>query len=177
MTNLVPLDEFETTEAPQITEAFTVDDDSKADWAMRKLASLRRKQAENKAIADAEIQRVTEWLETVNRSIDGDAAYFEAVMTPYALLQRSEGRKSVVLPHGTIKTTAGRPKIEIEDEEKFLAWAKESETSVIRIKTEIDKKALNALIRDDNQVISTQGEIVPSVRVIPADTSVSFVTE
>jgi hypothetical protein len=177
MTNLVSLDEFELVEAPQTPEAFTVDDDSKADWAMRKLAHLRRKQAENQALAEAEIKRVTEWLQTVNRSLDNDAAYFEAVLTPYALLQRSEGRKSVSLPHGTIKTTGGRPKIEIEDEEKFLAWAKESETSVIRIKTEIDKKALNALIRDDNQVISTQGEIVPAVRVIPAETSVSFVTE
>jgi len=177
MTNLVPLDEFEVVEASPIAEAFTVDDDSKADWAMRKLASLRRKQAENKAIAEAEIQRVTKWLETVNTSLENDASYFEAVLTPYALLQRSEGRKSVLLPHGTIKTTAGRPKIEIEDEEAFLAWAKESENSVIRIKTEIDKKALNALIRDDNQVISTQGEIVPAVRVIPAETSVSFVTE
>jgi len=158
-------------------DSFTVDDDEKANWAMRKLATLRRKQAENKTIAEAEIQRVTEWLETVNRSLESDASYFEAVLTPYALTERFNGRKSVVLPHGTIKTTAGRPKIEIEDEEKFLAWAKESETSVIRIKTEIDKKALNALIRDDNQVISTQGEIVPAVRVIPAETAVSFVTE
>ncbi len=163
-------------EAPQV-DSFTVDDDEKANWAMRKLATLRRKQAENKTIAEAEIQRVTEWLETVNRSLESDASYFEAVLTPYALTERFNGRKSVVLPHGTIKTTAGRPKIEIEDEEKFLAWAKESETSVIRIKTEIDKKALNALIRDDNQVISTQGEIVPAVRVIPAETAVSFVTE
>ena len=177
MTNLVSLDEFELDETPQTPEAFTVDDDSKADWAMRKLAHLRRKQAENQSLAEAEIKRVTEWLQTVNRSLESDAAYFEAVLTPYALLQRSEGRKSVSLPHGTIKTTSGRPKIEIEDEEKFLEWAKESETSVIRIKTEIDKKALNALIRDDNQVISTQGEIVPAVRVIPAETSVSFVTE
>jgi hypothetical protein len=176
MTNPVPLDEFEIVEAPQV-DSFTVDDDEKANWAMRKLATLRRKQAENKTIAEAEIQRVTEWLETVNRSLESDASYFEAVLTPYALTERFNGRKSVVLPHGTIKTTAGRPKIEIEDEEKFLAWAKESETSVIRIKTEIDKKALNALIRDDNQVISTQGEIVPAVRVIPAETAVSFVTE
>lgn len=177
MENPVSLDDFEIVEQPAITEAFVVDDDKKADWAMRKLARLRRKQAENKAIAEAEIQRVSEWLETVNKSLESDAAYFEYILTPYALLQRSEGRKTVTLPHGTIKTTAGRPKIEIEDEEKFLEWAKESETSVIRIKTEIDKKALNALLRDDNQVISTQGEIVPAVRVIPADASVSFVIE
>ena len=170
----VPVDEFEVEQEP-IREPFTIDDDSKADWAMRKLASIRRKQAENQAIYERELQRVQEWLQKVNTALDRDAEWFEANLKPYALLQRSEGRKSVVLPHGTIKTTAGRAKVEIESEDKFIEWAKQSNPELLRIKTEIDKKNLNALITEDNQVISTQGEIVPSVRVIPAEPSVSFV--
>ena len=111
-TNAVPVDDFEIIEEPA-REPFIVDDDSKADWAMRKLASIRRKQADNKAIFDKEIQRVTEWLEKVNTALERDAEWFEANLKPYALLQRSEGRKSVVLPHGTNKTTAGRVKFDI----------------------------------------------------------------
>lgn len=170
----VPIDEFEIEEEP-VREPFTIDDDSKADWAMRKLASIRRKQAANKAIFDREVLRVAEWLDKVNTALERDAEWFEANLRPYALLQRSEGRKSVVLPHGTIKTTAGRPKVEIENEETFVTWAKDSAPDLLRIKTEIDKKNLNALITEENQVISTQGEIVPAVRVIPAEASVSFV--
>jgi hypothetical protein len=142
---------------------------------MRKLASIRRKQSENQAIFDRELQRVQEWLSKVNTALERDAEWFEANLKPYALLQRSEGRKSVVLAHGTIKTTAGRAKVEIESEEKFIEWAKQFNPELLRIKTEIDKKNLNALITEDNQIISTQGEIVPSVRVIPAEPSVSFV--
>jgi hypothetical protein len=46
---------------------------------------------------------------------------------------------------------------------------------LVRIKKEIDKKALGALNQSEDKVISTQGEIVPAVKVIPAEISVSFV--
>lgn len=170
------IDEFEVEESP-IVEGFKVDNDQKADWAIRKLSKIRKQQAINKAIFDKEVIRVTEWLSKVNANLDGDALYFEAVLTPYALQERFNGRKSLVLPHGTVKTTAGRPKIEFESEEGFIEWAKVNDPALLRVKTEIDKKTLNELITDDNQVISTQGEIIPSVKVHPAETKVSFVTE
>jgi hypothetical protein len=174
MSDIQPIDDFEIIEEPT-REAFIVNDDAKADWAMRKLASIRRKQGDNKAIYDREVLRVAEWLEKVNTDLERDADWFESNLKPYALTERYNGRKSLVLPHGTIKTTAGRPKIEIENELEFLAWAETSQPELIRIKKEIDKKVLNTLLTDSGDVISTQGEIVPSVRVIPAETSVSFV--
>ena len=174
MSDIQPIDDFEIIEEPT-REAFIVNDDAKADWAMRKLASIRRKQGDNKAIYDREVLRVAEWLEKVNTDLERDAEWFESNLKPYALTERYNGRKSLVLPHGTIKTTAGRPKIEIENELEFLAWAETSQPELIRIKKEIDKKVLNTLLTDSGDVISTQGEIVPSVRVIPAETSVSFV--
>jgi hypothetical protein len=174
MESLQPIDEFEIDEAP-IREAFTVDDDAKADWALRKLRSVRRKQAENQKLAETEIQRVTEWLSKVNTDLENDARYFEAILTPYALLQRSEGRKSVVLPHGTVKTLAGRAKVEVENADEFIKWAEENNPLLLRIKKEPDKKALAELITEDNRVISTEGEIIPAVKVLPAETSVSFV--
>jgi hypothetical protein len=174
MSDIQPIDDFEIIEEP-LREAFVVNDDSKADWVMRKLAAVRRKQAENKAIHDREVARVTEWLEKVNTDLERDAEWFESNLKPYAFTERWNGRKSIVLPHGTIKTTAGRSKIEIENESEFFAWAEVSQPELIRIKKEIDKKVLNTLLTDTGDVISTQGEIVPSVRVIPAETSVSFV--
>ena len=172
--SVTPVDDFEIIEEPA-REPFVVDDDSKADWAMRKLASIRRKQLDNKAIFDREINRVAEWLEKVNTDLERDAEWFESNLKPYALTERYNGRKSLVLPHGTIKTMEGRPKIEIENELEFLAWAETSQPELIRIKKEIDKKFLNTLLTDSGDVISTQGEIVPLVRAFPAVVSVSFV--
>ena len=177
MTIQPEINEFEIVDTPWYSEGFQVTDDQKADWAIRKLASVRRKQAENKKIYDAEIIRITEWLSSVNHALEKDASYFEAVLTPYALLQRSDGRKTISLPHGTIKTTAGQPKIEIESEDRFIEWALVNDPDLLKIKTDIDKTAIKALITDDNVVISTQGEIVPEVKVIPAEISVKFATE
>lgn len=172
----IQIDDFDIAETPEwIREVFTVDDDAKADWALRKLRSIRRKQESNIKLGEAEIKRVAEWLSQVNTALENDARYFEAILTPYALLQRSEGRKSVVLPHGTLKTTAGRAKVEIEDADEFIKWAEANDPTLLRIKKEPDKKALNDLIVEENKVISTQGEIIPSVKVLPAQTSVSFV--
>lgn len=177
MTIQPEINEFENEPTPWYSEGFQVTDDQKADWAIRKLTSVRRKQSENKSIFEAEIIRVTEWLLQVNTALEKDASYFEAIMTPYALTQRSEGRKTINLPHGTIKTTAGQPKIEFESEERFIEWALVNDPNLLKIKTDIDKSAVKALITDEGVVISTQGEIIPEVKVIPADTSVKFVTE
>jgi hypothetical protein len=180
MTTQPDINEFDNPAVSSISaenEGFVVDNDQKADWAIRKLAVIRRKQAENKAIYDAEIIRITEWLSTVNTALDRDALYFEAVLTPYALLQRSEGRKTVTLPHGTLKTTAGQSRIEFKDESKFIEWAKVNDPALLRIKTDVDKSALKVLITEEGVLISTQGEIIPDVEVVPGQTSVKFITE
>lgn len=180
MTTQPDINEFDNPAVSSISaenEGFVVDNDQKADWAIRKLAVIRRKQAENKAIYDAEIIRITEWLSTVNTALDRDALYFEAVLTPYALLQRSEGRKTVTLPHGTLKTTAGQSRIEFKDEFKFIEWAKVNDPALLRIKTDVDKSALKVLITEEGVLISTQGEIIPDVEVVPGQTSVKFITE
>jgi len=88
-----PLDEFEINEVESEPAHFVVDDDSKADWALRRLQSIRHKQAENEKIASDEITRVTEWLGKVNSALNRDAEYFEAILRPYALLERSHDRK------------------------------------------------------------------------------------
>ena len=173
MDNALPVDDFEVIEEPA-REPFKVDDDSKADWAMRKLASIRRKQSDNKVIFDREVLRVAEWLEKVNTDLERDAEWFESNLRPYALTERFKDRKSIVLPHGTIKTVAGRVKFDIEDESKFIQWAEVNAPDLVRIKKEIDKKALGALNQSEDKVISTQGEIVPAVKVVPAEISVSF---
>lgn len=180
MTTQPEINEFDHPAVSSISaenEGFVVDTDQKADWAIRKLAVIRRKQEENRDIYKAEFDRITEWLSTVDTALQRDALYFEAVLTRYALLQRSEGRKSISLPHGTIKTTAGQPHIEFNDEAKFIQWALANDTTLVKIKTDVNKTAIKALITEEGVVISTQGEIVPEVKVIPAETSVKFITE
>jgi hypothetical protein len=179
------IEDFEQTDTPvseiQVSEevleaqqrAFSVTDDSSAEWAMRKLAKVRGKQDVNIAIQKAEIERLAKWLYTVNTALERDAEYFESLLGFYALEQRKDGRKSIVLPHGTVKTTGGRPKVEI-DEKEFIKWAAVNAPELVRIKVEVAKDELKKLITDDLQVVTTNGEVVPSVTVTAGVPSVSF---
>lgn len=167
------LSEFEEYRQQAETEGFKVDDDQKADWAMRHLASIRKRQEVNKAIHKADLDRINTWLQKVNGSLDSNALYFEAVLAEYAFQQRRDGRKSVVLPHGTVKTLAGRVHIDIQEPE-FIKWATKNAPDLIRIKTEISKTELNKLVKDDLQVVTSDGEVVPFVNAVMGLPSATF---
>ena len=169
------IQDFETVETVEtFDDSFKVTDDSSAEWAVRKLAGIRAKQSENQSIADAENSRVKEWLEKVNSDLESNAQYFEAILHPYALQQRASGRKSVVLPHGTLKTVSGRQKIEVE-ESQFIRWATVNASDLIRIKTEVAKDEIKKLITPDGVAISSGGEILPFVTVTQSEPTVSIV--
>jgi hypothetical protein len=177
------LDDFKTEE---VREAFVIDDDQKAGWAMRKLRSLRIKQKANEEIAQAEIARVTAWLETVNKTIENDAEYFVSHLTGYGhrvRLNPDDPRKSVTLPHGKISTRQSSRKWAV-DSELFLAWARSSAPDLIRVKEEPAltkiKEAYADLVVDDAatlKVITKDGELVPGLTIEEGNLSVSVEVE
>jgi len=172
------LDEFEiVTDTVEKSEHFVVDNDEKASWALRKLATLRKKMAEQDAIAQKEIERVQQWLETAKKSLENDAEFFESLLLMYAQKQRvDEGRATISLPYGKIKSRATRAKVQVVNEEEFLAWAKESQPELIRVKETANISELSKLVKD-SLVVSDTGEIIPAVTVIPDGISYTIETE
>lgn len=178
----VPLDEFDP--APPVLDAdrerWRIEDDSAAEWALRKLASLRGKMEENRRIAEAERQRIDSWLEHANESLTRDAAYFEGVLGEYALRQRSDAdRKSISLPHGMVKTRASSRKYDVTDTDAFLSWARENAPVLIRV-TEAPHKSNFEVCLDvrDGHVIEVEtGEIVPGLAASDLPPSVTIDTK
>lgn len=174
----IPLSEFDPT--PVDREQFVVDNDAKADWAIRRLGSIRAKMAENAALAQAELDRVNAWLEHVNGAFDGDIAYFEGQLRQYAERQRAEGRKTVELPHGKIKSRAVAAKFEVIDKAAFLDWARTNAPELIKITEAPSITAMNEALTkaaDAEAAITAAGEVVPGVSVVPGTVSLTFETE
>ena len=177
------LDDFQTEE---VRQAFIVDDDQKAAWAMRKLRSLRAKQNANKEIAEAEIARINQWLESVNKTIENDTEYFVAQLTGYAYkvrLNPDDPRKSIVLPHGKISTRRSARKWSV-DADIFLPWARNSAPDLIRVKEEpalskIKESYVDSVVQNANvlQVVTKDGEIVPGLTIEEGNLSVSVEVE
>jgi hypothetical protein len=155
-----------------------VDNDSKAAWAIRKLAGLRAHQEANKEIADVEIMKITEWRDNEDKHIDRQAAYFVSVLTQYALSERiTKDRKSIKLPRGTISTSATAAKWTI-DEKLFIPWAEKINSAFIRIKKEVALVAAKEglIVLDDKVLDPATGELAPGVTVTQPAPSVSIKT-
>jgi hypothetical protein len=177
------LDDFKTEE---VRQAFVIDDDQKAAWAMRKLRSLRAKQKVNEEIAAEEIARVNAWLESVNKTIENDAEYFVAHLSGYGhrvRLNPDDPRKSVTLPHGKISTRQSSRKWSV-DSDIFLDWARKSAPDLIRIKeepalTKIKEAYAELVVQNASvlEVVTKDGEIVPGLTIEEGSLSVSVEVE
>ena len=177
------LDEFESEETDTIGATvramFTITDDTQAEWAMRKLATINARHDELKAVAEMEISRVTMWLDRCTSRDRDDVEFFTGLLTSYAArVREAEGRKTLTLPHGSVKSRASAAKITVADPELFMKWAVESgNADLVKVTTAPSQSAINAALRptDDGSVITDEGELVVGVNVVPA--SVKFTVE
>lgn len=164
---------------PVERERFTVDDDRKATWAMRKLRTIKAAQKTNEAIAAEEISRVNEWLTDVNAPLKQDEAYFTGLLIEYLRSRRAEdGTKSITLPHGKINSRSGQPKWDVDSEE-FLKWADATREELVRIKIEPNlAEAKKVLTVEGDKVIDPKtGEVVPGILIHPAEISYTVEVE
>jgi hypothetical protein len=157
---------------------FTVDNDAKAEWALRKLNAIRAKQNEFRDIARLEIERVNFWLTTQEDKYKQEASYFESLLITYAMLERERNdRKTIDLPHGKIKSRSVGEKIEIQNETEFLDWARTNAPDLVRVKESVNLKALGDLPRQGELIVSVDGEIIPALKVLPASVNFNIETE
>jgi phage host-nuclease inhibitor protein Gam len=175
------VNDFEIEEHEELKESFRILDDAGAVWAMRKLAVQNKQIQTNRDIADTEIARIDEWLKKVNAKPQQSAEYFTAILIEYARSQRAEeGRKSIQLPHGVVKSRVTNPKIKVEDVELFIKWAEtNSLDDLVRIKKEPAVSDFKTVleISGDKAVHVATGEIVEGVTIAPESLNFSVETE
>ena len=76
----------------QEEDYFVIDNDQKANWALRKIRHLKKKKSKNEEFAETEIEaiqkeidEVNSWLESENSSLNNDIDYLEMKLKYYAL--------------------------------------------------------------------------------------------
>lgn len=156
-------------------EPFVVDTIEKAAWAMRKYREAAQRKARNEALAEAEYERIREWLESANRKHDDAMAFFAGHLEGFARAERAEGRKSVPLPDGTVKTRAKGPSFEI-DKPVFLEWAQEHKPDVLKVSYTPSVTAMKDLLAVAGATVvdPDTGETVPGVYATPEDVGITI---
>ena len=154
---------------------FVINDESQALWAMRKLAVSQRRIDTVQRQAKDEIDRVAAWVEQATRADKVTVLYFEKILTSYMLRLRDEGRKSLILPDGEIKSRETPSRAVVEDLEVFIKWAINSgHPELIRLKQEPDLKAVKAFSANGETYTTPDGEIVEGIKAVEGSVSVSF---
>jgi hypothetical protein len=149
---------------------FVVADESEALWAVRKLRRLTDDLESKRAEAAQERERIDEWLQDAERSLDRQISFFESLLVEYHQARFvADGEKSIKLPGATLKSTAGQPTWEFEDE-TFIAWATDAHPELVRTKQEVNKaEAKKVLTLNEGKAVDPDtGEVVAGVTVEPA---------
>jgi hypothetical protein len=153
---------------------FKVTDLDSANRCFRKISALNEKIKENQDLASKEKQRIELWEKKENETAKQSIEYFESVLKEYYVKLREQDPKAKVsTPYGKI-TSRKAPKWNYTDETSLLQYLQDNDTSLIRIKEEINKADLKKKYKDG---INTEtGEILPGVEISDEE-SISIKTE
>ena len=160
----------------EVRDEFRIDSPERAAWAMRKYRRLAQKAQENERLAQAERQRIDLWLERVNASLSSEAEFFARHLEAYARSQRAEGRKSIDLPDGVVKTRSQAATVAV-DKSTFVQWALEAKRDdLLRVSYAPDVDAIKSTtVVDGGSVVDVaSGEVLPGVQPVPERVSVSI---
>ena len=147
-------------------ERFVVQDLDSANWAFRKLAAIEKKRAEIKELADKEVERIRNWQQQEEESLNNSKEFFEGLLTEYYVRQKEVDPKfKISTPYGKVSSRKQQPKWNYEDE-KVLKWLRENDTELIRIKEEVNKAELKKKYQvAGNEVVTEDGEIVEGITI------------
>jgi len=159
------LDDQEETEK----ESFAVTDDSKANWALRKIGQLNDQINDNNALAQSEIDKIEQWNKEVNVSAGNSIDYFQSLLAQYAADKKAEDPKfkSLKLPNGNFGFRKRQPKWNYDNDKVVQALERAEMTDLIRVKKEPAKADIKkAFSVNDGQVINPlTGEVIEGITI------------
>jgi phage host-nuclease inhibitor protein Gam len=159
-------------------ERFQVNNIDQVNWAFRKIAALKAKQAEVKELADGEMHRIMKWFETETAKLNDNISFFEGLLTEYALNQRAADPdfKKASTPYGTVKFRKQPAKWIYDDETLLNSLKTNGLTELIRIKEEPNKAELKKrLVHGDGIVVDPEtGLPIDGVKVEEQSDSVQI---
>lgn len=163
---------------PKFVHQWRIEDDSAAEWAMRRVAAFDAEVSSMAERADEWATRIRAWFENGTRPLARRRAFFVAHLERYATVRREQtGKATLNLPSGKVSTRSAGAAVVVADEAAVIAWAKANLDDVTR--ETVIKVAESILVSGLREVVSIAGEtvvvdggeIVPGVAVRPAGVS------
>ncbi|TFJ92170.1 host-nuclease inhibitor Gam family protein [Lentibacillus salicampi] len=150
-------------------EAFTVDTDEKANWALRKIAQYEEQKKANNKLATDEIEKIENWNKEENEKAQQSIDYFQGLLARYAMTKRENDPKfkSQKLPNGRIRFKKKQPKWEYDDNTVIQSLKDAGMTDYIKVKESPSKSDIKKAFEViDGQVVDADtGQIIDGITV------------
>lgn len=117
-------EEIEQSDSLQQNEAFTIDDDSKAEWAIRKIKEIKADYERLISVCDLEIQSYQARKSSYINKMESETSFFRAMLRIYFQTVKTKDTKTqrkYELPSGNLILKFKSPKI-IRDDEALVGW-------------------------------------------------------
>ena len=160
----------------QEDKPFIIDNDCKANWALRKIRQMKEKQNKNKELAKSQIEKIQDeideinhWLDKENDKIQNNIDFMKTKLKNYAFTLKEDNPdlKTHSLPFGALKFRKRRPKWNYDDD-KLLQFAESNLQEAVKVKKRVDKRKLKkkADVAGNKAVLKDTGEIIEGVKII-----------
>lgn len=153
------------------TESFLIDCDEKANWALRKIRHLKDKMKKNEEFAKSEIERIQQWLEKENGSLQNSIQFFEQKLTEYAesLRKQDPKFKRLSLPNGKVSFRKQQPKWIIHNEDELVEKLQDmNRDDLLIVKQSVSLRAIkNGFAVIDGRVVDPDtGEVIEGIEIV-----------
>jgi phage host-nuclease inhibitor protein Gam len=153
----------------QLHEGFVIDNDTKAEWAIRKIAEIRAEFSRYEMVCKNAISVYETKMQLKKQEMERNIGGLTGMLQHYAEsvpMKVTKTQATYKLPSGTLKLKFGRPEF-VRDEEQLVPWLKENAPEYIKIKESADWAALKPKVSvSGSSVVDENGEAVPGITVV-----------
>lgn len=148
-------------------EVFVIDNDDKADWAIRKIKEAEDECSRLMSLIVHEHERLEQKEKELTEKLERDTSYLKHLLLEYMATVKTKATKT----QETYQLLSGKlvkkfPTTDYKkDDERLLEWAKESAPEFVKVKESVDWAEMkkHVAIAGDGRV-AIDGEIVDCIR-------------
>lgn len=158
---------FLTGETEHLKQRFQITDINSLNWALRKISSINAQLADEEALFQAELDRLTTWIGKQRDNAAKSREFFDSLITEYATDQRKKDPKfKVSTPYGKLSYRRQKPQWDYVDEALVKYLEDNNLDDLIRVKKEPIKNDIKerfTVSKEGRLINQDTGEVIPGV--------------
>lgn len=154
----------------QFGESFVIDDDEKANWAVKKIANTLEKAAKKRSECKRWIEHYMQQVEKINAKAETETANLKNMLFDYFSTVEPDKdlktKREYTLPDGVLRMI--KPTVEYSRDDKALTdWAKKNAPDCVKVKESPDWTAIkkDTTVDGGTVIYKPTGEIIEGVTV------------